>query len=170
MAGANNEFPIIDGVVPSWADVTARITPNGAAVLTSRGIKSISSGADLEIGVEMHAGRVYGTTVGQAKANGSMTLYLSAAQDFIKALKDAALTAGYTRDGGIVQAGLVFFQLDYAFTPPGTDTIWERRLKGCRLIGNTEAPAEGTDATTVDYTLHVTERVEVVDGVEVALI
>jgi len=74
------------------------------------------------------------------------------------------------RDGGVVQVSLVFFQVDYLFTPPGSVEIIERRLKGCRLLSDNEAPAEGTDATTVDYKIHVTERVKVVDGVEIALL
>jgi len=37
-------------------------------------------------------------------------------------------------------------------------------------LSDNEAPAEGTDATTVDYKIQVTERVKVVDGVEIALL
>jgi hypothetical protein len=170
MAGANNEFPILDRVTPSWADFVLKIQPSGASLLTARDVKSLTSGSTLEIGLQLAGGRVKQTTTGSASHEASMTLYLSGARAFEKALKEAAETAGYTRDGGVVQIGLVFFQVDYLFTPPGTDEIWERRLKGCRLLSDTEAPSEGTDATTVDYTLHVTERVKVVDGVEVAII
>lgn len=170
MAGANNEFPIYDRIAPSWADFSVKIQPSGAALLTARDIKSLNSGSTLEIGVQMAGGRVKQTTTGSATHEGSMTLYLSGAKEFERALKDAAVAAGYTRDGGVVQLGLVFFQIDYTFTPPGTDEIWERRLKGCRLLSESEAPAEGTDATTVDYTFHVTERVKVVDEVEVAIL
>ena len=99
-----------------------------------------------------------------------MTLYLTGAQAFERALKDAAIAAGYVRDGNIPQISLVQFQLDYLFTPPGSVAIWERRLLGVRLLSDSEAPAEGTDATTVDYSLFVTERHKLIDGVKVALL
>lgn len=170
MAGANNDFPILDGIAPSWADFVIKIQPTGASLLNSKDCKSLSSGSTREIGVQMAGGRVKQTTVGSLTHEGSMTLYLSGAVVFERALKEAAEAAGYTRDGGVVQIGLVTFQVDYLFTPPGTTDIWERRLKGCKLLSDSEAPAEGTDATTVDYTFHVTERVKIVDGVEISIL
>ena len=170
MAGANNEYPILDRIAPSWADVSCKMQPLGGSLLVTRDFKSINSGATLDIGSQMAGGRVKQTTFGQLSNTFSFTLYLSGAQQFEKSLRDAAIAAGYVRDGGVVQIGLVFFQFDYLFTPPGSDDIYERRLKGCRLISDAEASAEGTDAMTVDYTAFVTERVKVIDGVEYALI
>jgi len=170
MAGANNEYPILDGFAPSWADFTLKIQPSGVALLTARDVKSVNSGATVEVGVQKAGGRPKNTTVGSSSNEGSFTLYLTGAQIFERALKDAALAAGFVRDGGVVQLSLVHFQLDYLFTPPGTSAIWERRLKGCRLLSDKEAPTEGNDATTVDYTIFVTERVKVIDGVECALL
>ena len=170
MAGANNDYPILDKIAPSWADVTCKVQPLNGSLLVTRDFKSINSGATLDIGVQMAGGRVKQTTVGSLTNTFSFTLYLSGAQAFEKALRDVATTAGYVRDGGVVQIGLVFFQFDYLFTPPGSDDIFERRLKGCRLMSDAEASAEGTDAMTVDYTAFVTERVKVIDNVEYALI
>jgi len=170
MAGANNEYPLLDGFAPSWADCTLKIQPSGVALVTARDMKSINSGSTVEVGTQMAGGRPRQTTVGAVSHEGSFTLYLTGAQIFERALKDAAVAAGYVRDGGVVQLSLVQFQIDYVFTPPGTTAIFERRMKGCRLLSDAEAPAEGTDATTVDYKVFVTERVKIVDGVECALL
>lgn len=170
MAGANNDYPILDGVAPSWADFVLRIQPSGVALVTAKDVKSLSSGSSVEVGTQMAGGRPKRVTTGSLGHECSITLYLSGAQVFERALKDAAVAAGYVRDGGVAQISLVRFQIDYLFTPPGTDDIWERRLKGCRLLTDSEAPAEGTDATTVDYTFFVMERTKIIDGVEVSLL
>lgn len=169
MAGANNDFPILDGIAPSWADVVLKITPAGASLITVRDVKSISSGSTVEVGTQLAGGRPKDVTTGQLGHEGSFTLYLSGAQQFERALMNAAVSANLTRQG-IAQISLVRFQIDYLFTPPGAVEIIERRLKGCRLLSDSEAPAEGTDATTVDYTIFIPERVKVIDGVEVALL
>jgi hypothetical protein len=170
MAGANNEYPLLDGFAPSWADCTLKIQATGVSLLTARDIKSINSGSTVEVGTQMAGGRPKQTTSGSVSHEGSFTLYLSGALLFERALKDAAVAAGFVRDGGVAQLSLVHFQIDYVFTPPGSTQIWERRMKGCRLLSDAEAPAEGTDATTVDYKVFVTERVKLVDGVECALL
>ena len=170
MAGANNEFPILDGFAPSWADVTLKIKPDGASVLTARDIKSISRGRSVDVGIQMAGGRTKRSTVGSSSNEAGFVLYYSGSQAFMRALKDAAIAEGLVRDGNVAQVSLVFFQVDYIFTPPGSSEIIERRLKGCRLLSDTESPAEGTDALTVEYKLFVTESVEVIDGVEVALL
>ena len=170
MAGGNNDYPILDGYAPSWADFAVKIQATGVSLLTARDIKSLTSGSTVDVGVQKAGGRPKQTTVGEITHECSMTLYLTGARLFEAALKDAAVAAGYVRSGGVAQTSLVQFQLDYVFTPPGTSEIWERRLKGCRVLSDTEAPAEGTDATTVDYKIYVTERVKLVGGVEVSLL
>jgi len=170
MAGANNEYPLYDGFAPSWADFILKLQPTGVALLTARDVKSLNSGSTVEVGTQMAGGRPRQSTVGSISHEASMTLYLSGAQSFERLLKEAAIAAGYVRDGGVAQLSLVQFQIDYLFTPPGSVAIWERRLKGVRLLSEVEAPAEGTDATTCDYKLFVTERVKVIDGVECALL
>lgn len=170
MAGANNAFPLLDGFAPSWADVALTISASGVAALDVKDFKSINSGSTVEVGVQSAGGRPRQTTYGAVAHESGFTLYLSGAQKFERMLKDAALAGGLVRDGGVAQLSLVIFGLTYFFTPVGSAEIWERRLKGCRVLSDPEAPAEGTDATTVDYTLYVTERVKVIDGVEYALL
>jgi len=170
MAGANNEYPLLDGFAPSWADINFKIQAQDVALLTARDVKSVTSGSAVEVGTQLAGGRVKQTTTGAITHEGAFTLYLSGAQIFERSLKEAAIAQGLVRDGGVVQISLVFFQFDYLFTPPNTTEIWERRLLGCRLLSDNEAPAEGTDATTVDYKIHVTDRHKLVDGVRIALL
>jgi hypothetical protein len=170
MAGANNEYPLLDGIAPSWADISAKIQATGVALFRAKDLKSLNSGSTVEVGVQQRGGRPYQTTFGALSHEAGLTLYMSAALRLKRTLKDAALAQGLVRDGNIAQISLVFFQIDYAFTPPGTVEIFERRLRGCRLLSDTESYSEGTDPATVDYKLHVTERLWVVDGVEVSLL
>jgi hypothetical protein len=170
MAGANNDYPLIDGFAPSWADASLKITPTGAPILTARDIKSVTLGSTVEVGVQMAGGRPRQTTAGSISHEAGFTLYATGAKIFERALKDAALAAGLVRDGGVVQISLVFFQGDFLYTPPGAIEIYEHRWKGCRVLSRTTAPAEGTDAATVDYKIYVTDSVEMIDGVPVALL
>lgn len=170
MAGANNDYPLLDGFSPSWADAIVKISPDGAPVLRADDIKSINSGSTVEVGIAKAGGRPKSTTVGELSHEASMTLYYTAAVAFERALKNAAVAAGLTRNGGVAQLSLVFFSITYMFTPPGSSEIYERRLKGVRLLSDSDSASEGTDALTVEYKLHVTERVKVVDGVEVSLL
>jgi hypothetical protein len=170
MAGANNEFPLFNGFAPSWADCNLKIQPDSVALLSNRDIKSINFGQTVEVGTQYKGGRVNQSTFGQQSVEGSFTLYLSGAQVFERGLKDSAAAQGLTRDGGVHQLSLVFFSFDYNFTPPGAVEIIERRLLGCRLTGKTEAPAEGTDAITRDYTMFVTEAYDMIDGVKCSLL
>ena len=167
---ANNEYPLLDGIAPSWADVVVKISASGQPLLTTRDIKSISSGSTVEVGVQNAGGRPKQTTTGALSHEGSMTLYLSGAQAFERDLMTAAVAKGLVRNGAIAQISLVRFQIDYLWTPPGAVEIYERRLKGCRLLSDTESPAEGTDPGTVDYKIYVLERVKVIDGREVSLL
>ena len=124
----------------------------------------------VEVGVQNAGGRPKQTTTGALSHEGSMTLYLSGAQAFERDLMTAAVAKGLVRNGAIAQISLVRFQIDYLWTPPGAVEIYERRLKGCRLLSDTESPAEGTDPGTVDYKIYVLERVKVIDGREVSLL
>jgi len=169
MAGANNDYPLMDGFAPSWADISASIYGEDLDILVKH-LKSVSGGSTLEPGTQLLGGRPYATSVGSSSHEGKLSLYAIGAQIFMRGLKNAAVAKGFVRDGGIVQVGLVHFDLDYRFTPPGTSSIFERSLRGCRLVGISEAPAEGSDPLVIEYTLSVTDRTEMVDGVQVALI
>ena len=65
---------------------------------------------------------------------------------------------------------LVQFQIQVQHTPPGSDEIYEFRLKGCRIAGRTLNSAEGSDAEQVEVPLSIIELVDIIDGQEIVLI
>jgi hypothetical protein len=163
----NNEFPVLDGVAPSWADVVAKLTGTGITLLEMKDIAAISTTRTLEVGELRGAsgGRVIKRTTGSASYEASVTLYRAGFQKMLRTLMAAA-----PRRGNQALVSLVHFNIQVQHTPPGDTEIYERRIKGCRVMGDTLATAEGTDADQVEVPLSVIEVVDLIDGVEVVLL
>lgn len=160
----NNEYPVLDGMAPSFADITVKAKPNGAALIDMVDIAAINTNTTVEVGEQRGAsgGRVLRRTTGSVSYEASITLYRSGYQKLIRALKDIATTRGNQK-----RVSPVAFDITVQHTPPGDVEIYEYRLKGCRLLGRTMNSAEGTDAETVEVPLSVGEIVDVIDGEEV---
>lgn len=162
---ANNDYPTLDGIAPSWADVSVRLKGSETVLLDMRDIKSISTGRKVDEGVQKAGGRVMQRTSGEGSQDASCTLYQSG---YIKLIRNLSKVA--PKRGNIALIRFVHFGIDFQYTPPGSTEIFERRLKGCFVKEDDMNGSEGSDAATVDVTLSVIEIVDVVDGVEVALI
>lgn len=162
----NQEFPVLDGICPSFADISVRITPIGAPLIEMKDIKSIDSGSSVEVGEQLSAaGQVMKTTTGKPKHEASMVLYYSG---FVKLLDGLALVAPSRGNEKLVS--LVHFGMILIWTPPGSTDVFERRLKGVRFVGEKVGAAEGVDAQTVDVALHVKKIVNMRNGVEITLL
>lgn len=162
---ANNDYPVLDGVAPSWADIIVRLSPALGALIETKDIKAINTNATVEVGEQRAGGRVIKRTTGSSKYEGSLTLYREGAQKMLRGLKGAAPKRGNQR---IIT--LVHFGIQIQHTPPGSLEIYERRLKGCRIIGAALNGAEGTDADVVEVPLSIIEIVDMIDGEEVVLL
>ncbi len=166
------EFPLINGIAPSWSDIAVRLTPTGGLgaligalagnLLEIGDIYSIDSGWEVEVGEQREGGRVIKRTTGSIKHTASASFYASGYKKLI-----TGLIAGAPRNGNQVQIALATFTLSVIWSPPGSVEIFERRIKGCRLTGNTVSASEGTDAQRVDVTLNPLQVVDVIDGQEV---
>lgn len=163
----NNEFPVTDGIVPSWADVIVRATPAGGDLIDMKGIKSISTGVTVEVGEQRGAsgGRVMYRTTGSKTDECSSTLYRNQYQGMVRNLAKIAPKRGNQR-----VIGLVHFGMQVQHTPPGSSEIFEFRVKGCRLLGRTLASEEGNEADTVDLNLNPLEIVDMIDGEEIVFL
>jgi hypothetical protein len=64
----------------------------------------------------------------------------------------------------------VHFGMQVQFTPPGSDEIFEYRVKGIHLAGKTLNATQGVDAQQVEVPLKCKQIVDVIDGVEVAFL
>lgn len=161
----SNEFPVLDGIAPSWADIIVKATPAGGALINVKDIKSISTGVTVEVGEQRGAsgGRVMKRTTGAVSYEASATLYRDGYDMLIEELMKVAPKRGNQR-----LVSLVHFGVSVMHTPPGSARIFEYRIKGCRLLGRTLAGEEGVDSDTVDVVLNPIEIVDVIGGVEVA--
>lgn len=162
---ANNDYPILDGIAPSWADIIVKAATAGGPLLDIKDIQAISTGTSVEVGEQRAGGRVRKRTTGDVSNEASMTLYREGWQKLLRGLKDQAPLRGNTR-----LVGLVHFGLQVIHTPPGSVEIYEVRIKGCRLMGRNLNGSEGTDADLVEVALNPIEIVDVIDGEEVAIL
>lgn len=161
-----NDFPILDGIAPSWADTTCKLTGTGLTLLEMKDIKAINSGRSLELGMQRGTtGRKMKTTTGQPDAEASIVLYRSGYQKMLRTLAAVAPIRGNEK-----LISLVHFNIQWLMTPPGDTEIYERRIKGCRVIGDTMNLAEGVDAAEVEVPLDVKVVADVIDGFEIVLL
>lgn len=166
---ANNDYPVLDGVAPSWADIIIKIAAPGAPVLDSKHFKSINTSRTVEVGEQKAGGRTMKRTTGGSKCEASATLYREGAQILWRTLMIAAEAQGLVR-GNQVLISLVHFGLQIQHTPINSVEIFTRRLKGCRVLTDALNGAEGNDADTVDIGLNPIEIADVIDGKEVVLL
>lgn len=166
---ANNEYPVLDGIAPSWADVICKIAAPGAPTLDMKYFKSINTGRSVEVGEQRAGGRVMRRTTGQGSQTASATLYREGFNILLELLAAAAEAQGFTR-GNQLLVSLVHFGLELRHTPPNSVRIYCRRVKGCRYLKDDLNGAEGADADTVDIDLSPIEVADVINGKEVVLI
>lgn len=161
----SNDFPVVDGIAPSWADIIVRLSPIGAPLLELGDIKAINSGTTVEYGEQRAGGRLMKRTTGSESSEASITLYRSGYQKLLRGLKSAAPSRGNQR-----LVALVHFGIEVQHTPPGDVEVYLYRLKGCRLKGRTLNGSEGDDADTVEVPLSVVQIADVIDGEEVVMV
>src|ERR1044071_8644261 len=117
--------PLLDGVAPSWADISVRISPSaggggvaGAVIgavanavvgnlLELGDIKAINTGTSVDLGEQREGGRVIKRTRGSVSYEASMTLYASGWQKLVKGLLAVA-----PRRGSQVLVSLVNFTVN----------------------------------------------------------
>lgn len=165
----NNEFPALDSIAPSWGDLSCKITGTDIVALVMSDIQAINTNMTRERGEQRNAGgEVVRRTVGQGSREASLTLWRVGTQRLWSALKDGAISLGYTR-GNAAVIGLVPFDIDYQHTPPGTDDVYQRVLRGCTVTGAAMNAAVGTDAQQVEIPISTIQIVDIVDGVEIVI-
>lgn len=166
----NQEYPSLDGIAPSWADVKVTFSVFGdsaGAILQTIDIAGIKTGQKLEVGEQMgtSGGRVMRVTTGSSKNEASMTLYKSGARKLKKALVAVAPTRGNQKLISIPR-----FDILVQYTPPGESEIYVQKIKGCRYAGNDREMKEGNEADKEEIPLIVMEIVDIIDVEEVVLL
>jgi len=150
---ANQQYPVLNGVAPSWSDIKILISPNPVGpVIEAVDVQSINYASNVEVGLQrgVSGGRVLNRTLGQETPEASMVLYRSGWKKLYTALSVVA-----PRRGCQVIISPVQFNIHVLWTPLGSVEIFQDMIKGCRVIGRVNAPTEGTDADTVEVPLSV---------------
>lgn len=157
------DFPVLDGIAPSWADVNVRISPDGGNLIEMGDIAAISTGWTVEVGEQREGGRVLKRTRGSVSFEASITLYASGYQKLLRGL----VAAAPSNAKGQKQISLAHFLIHVVWTPPGSTDLLEYKVKGCRMLGRTIDASEGDDAQQVEVPLSTIEVVDIIDGIEV---
>jgi hypothetical protein len=163
---ASQDYAVLDGISPSWADITVKLSGSGLVLLEQNDIAAISSSRSVEIGEQRApGGRVMKRTAGAPSCEASWTLYFEGYQRMLE-----TLLAQAPRRGNEAKISLVPFNIEIQWTPFGSSRIFHRRIKGCRVMGDTIAAAEGTDAQQVEVPLNPLVVADVINGVEVVML
>ncbi len=149
----SGEYPTLNEVEPSWADVTITIALyNGPTVSTPdiAGIK-ISDKVDIGIVRGTSGGKKRKRTTGQLDNDASITFY----QSGWVLHRDALASVAPVNVAGQRQISLVGFDIMYQFTPPGSTKIFSLKVVGCRVVGRSFEGAEGPDAQKIEIPLNI---------------
>lgn len=163
---ALNDFPLIDGVVPSWADIGVKATPKGSAIIDVNDIAAVKRSRSVEVGEQKQGGRVVARTTGEVKYEFSWTLYRSGHARLLEVLAEHAPI----RQGNQARISLVPMFVQVQHTPFGSTRIYDWRAKGVRLTGDTMDAGEGSEADKVEVPTSVIEIVDFIKGKEVLFI
>ena len=160
---ANQQYPSINDIAPSWADIITTWTVSGGTALDMIDYSAIKFSDKVEVGEQRGAsgGRVMARTTGSVKYEGSMTLYRSGLRKFYRALAAVAPQRGTQR-----LLSIPSFEVLIQHTPPGEADIYAVKLKGCRMLGSSFDFKEGNDADQIEVPLSIIEVVHLVDGLE----
>lgn len=168
---ANQLFPALNEIEPSWADIAVTSTIYQGALLDMVDINAINWSRTVEVGERRGAsgGRPMARTAGSVSYEASWTLFAASYIKFLRALKEAAKGAGLVR-GNQALISQVGFDIMIEYTPFGSVEIFRTKIKGCRLLSDSSSAAEGTDASMMELSLSPIEIVNIIDGEEVALL
>lgn len=162
------QFPTMNGVSPSWAEVQGTVNIAGGPSLPNIDWKAFSWDSNVERGEQRGpGGRVRARTTGKPNHTASATVYQSGLLTLVRALipfapKDSA---------GRPQLSKVKFDLVLKWSVNNDPDIIERRFKGCSLDKDAGSADDGSvDPTAIDIDLNPLEITMVVDGQEVVLL
>jgi len=161
----NLDFPVLDGVTPSFADIQVKCTLYPGMPLVMSDIKALDTGGTVDIGEQRSGGRVISRGTGSVSYTGSITLYRSGYNKFLRFASKVA-----PKRNGKSLLTHVMFDLTVSHTPPvAAGEIYQFVARGLRIMGRAMNGAEGTDLDVVTLPLSVGEIVDIIDDQEVVL-
>lgn len=150
----NQEYPTLNEVAPSWADVRIAIPVYDGPMVTTNDIAAMKWSDKVDVGLVRgtNGGRKSKRTTGQLDNDASITFY----KEGWRVLRRALATKNK-------RISLVGFDILIQHTPPGESGIFTVSILGCRVIGRTSDMAEGADADKIEIPLNTMSIEE--DGV-----
>jgi hypothetical protein len=150
-----SEYPTLNEVAPSWADIKITLPIYGGQSVESTDIASVKWSDKVTPGVVRgtSGGRKKARTVGDYESDASITFYRQGWETFREALA--------SKNKAISLAG---FDILIQHTPPGYTGILKTKIVGCRVVGRTADMAEGSDADKVEVPIDCM-RIEEGDGI-----
>lgn len=140
------EFPTINEIEPSWADVSIALPLYGGPTVTTKDIAALKFSDKVDVGVKRgtNGGRKTGRTQGMLDNDASITFYLHGWKLHRNSL------AMIDR-----KISLVGFDIICQWTPPRSIDIISVKILGCRVVGRTWDLAEGPDAQKIEIPLNI---------------
>lgn len=146
---AEQEYPSLNGVEPSWSDIDCKFPVYGGTIWKpGPAIAAVEWDDNVDVGDAPGAngGKKWRRTTGVYGCNAKATFYRSGWRAFRQELKQKSR-----------RLSLVGFDLIIQHTPPietGDTGIYTVLIKGCRITGRALKHAEGTDADKIEIALN----------------
>jgi hypothetical protein len=154
---ADQAFPTINGVEPSWADVTFEFPIYSGPTVQTDDVAGFKFSDKVTVGFKKgtSGGRIMARTVGDLESDASIVFYLGGWRKLVRILAPLAPQK---------RISLVGFDVLTKFSPPGEIDIFKFKIIGARVIGRSFDLAEGSDAQKVEIPVSVM-RIEEDDGI-----
>lgn len=141
----SHEYPTLNEVEPSWADVKLSFPVYGGETVLTDDIAAVKWSDKVEVGKVFGSGggRVRKRTTGQYDSDATVTFYKTGWKRFrtVLAAKNSKIS-------------LVGFDILIQHTPPGSTEIHTVKITGCRVLGRSGDMAEGSDADKVEIAIN----------------
>lgn len=163
----NQAYPSVNDFESSWADIALTIQPIEGSVLSTIDFAAVKWSRKVEVGERRGAsgGRVMARTTGSVSYEASFTFYRKGYLTLLRTLMATAPSRGTQK-----RVSLVAFTVTVQHTPIGSTEVFETKIKGCRLLSDSDDMKEGNDADKLELTLNPIEIANIIDGVEVVLL
>jgi hypothetical protein len=141
---AEQEYPTLNEVAPSWADLKLAFSLHEAGTVKLVDVAAVKWSDKVERGVMRgtNGGRKTKRTSGQYDCEASITFYKAGWRTFQAALAEVN-----------PQIAKVGFDVIIQHTPAGTDEIFTVKIVGCLISGRGGDHKEGTDPDQVEVPL-----------------
>jgi hypothetical protein len=143
---AEQEYPTLNEVEPSWADVQISIPVYDGPTVQTNDIAGVKWSDKVDVGVVRgtSGGKKRKRTTGAYDADATITFYKTGWKTMRKALRAKNR-----------KLSLVVFDILIQHTPPGESGIHTVKIVGCRVIGRSGESTEGTDPEKIEIPLSI---------------